>query len=97
MIVVDTNVIAYLMLPGDSTPQARGALRKDGDWSSPLLWRSEFRNILVRYLRQGHLQLADALQIMEEAERVLRGGRVCSAVRGSPQTGVDLPLLCLRL
>lgn len=66
MIVVDTNVIAYLMLPGDSTPQARGALRKDGDWSSPLLWRSEFRNILVRYLRQGHLQLADALQIMEE-------------------------------
>src|SRR5438093_4185751 len=31
MIVVDTNVVAYLLLGGEKTPQARAAFRKDPD------------------------------------------------------------------
>lgn len=74
MIVVDTNVIAYLFLKGVHTEQAKVVLRKDPDWSAPLLWRSEFRNVLAFYLRQGLLALSQALQFMQEAELLMQGG-----------------------
>lgn len=67
MIVVDTNVIAYLILPGDHTAAARTALRKDPEWAAPLLWRSEFRSILSLYIRRKLLSLQDALPFMQEA------------------------------
>ena len=68
MIVVDTNIIAYLWIPGDFTVQAEKALRQDTDWCAPLLWRSEFRNILAGFLRSKKLSLETALQILEGAE-----------------------------
>lgn len=73
MIVADTNLIAYLMIEGEKTPFARTALRKDPSWAAPLLWRSEFRNILALYLRQKYLALTDALQFMHEAETLVHG------------------------
>lgn len=51
MIVVDTNVLAYLYLPGEYTAAAEALLAHDPDWAAPVLWRSEFRNILAGYLR----------------------------------------------
>ena len=73
MIVVDTNVIAYLLLPGDHTGAARAALATDAAWAAPLLWRSELRNVLALYLRQRHLTLADALEVQTAAEELLAG------------------------
>lgn len=73
MIVVDTNVIAYLFLPGDQTDAARRALAADAEWAAPLLWRSEFRNVLATYLRQQHLNLSDALEVQSSAEALLKG------------------------
>ncbi len=73
MIVADSNLIAYLLIQGDHTPAAQAVLRRDPVWAAPLLWRSEFRNVLALYLRQKHLSLADALQYAEEAESLLRG------------------------
>lgn len=73
MIVVDTNVIAYLLLPGDQTAAARAALRRDPVWAAPLLWRSELRNVLATAMRQGHLGLADALEVMELAAELVAG------------------------
>ena len=73
MIVVDTNVIAYLWLPGDRTRQAESLLKEDSDWNAPLLWRSEFRNVLAGCLRRGDLDLDTALQIVDEAEGQMRG------------------------
>ncbi len=74
MIVVDTNVIAYLFIQGDRTAQAEDVLRKDSDWAAPYLWRSEFRNILALYIRQGQLSLADAKALMHEAEVLMNSG-----------------------
>lgn len=73
MIVADTNLIAYLLIRSEPTPVAQEVLRKDPVWAAPLLWRSEFRNVLALYLRRGHLTLVDALQYMQEAEALLRG------------------------
>jgi predicted nucleic acid-binding protein len=72
MIVVDTNVVAYLLLGGEKTARARLAFRKDPAWAAPILWRSEFRNVLAAYLRRGTLRLLDALEIMRDAEAVFR-------------------------
>ena len=74
MIVVDTNLIAYLLLPGERTREAGVVLRRDADWTAPLLWRSEFRSVLAQYLRRTQLNLATADRIMDEAERLMRGG-----------------------
>lgn len=52
MIVVDTNVIASLWVPNDMEELAYKVLKKDPDWIVPLLWRSEFSNILALYLRK---------------------------------------------
>ena len=72
MIVVDTRVIAYLLLDGEKTSQARRTFQKDPLWAAPLLWRSEFRSILSAYLRKGSLEFADALQLMRTAETLLQ-------------------------
>ena len=71
MIVADTNLIAYLLIQSPQTPDAQAVLQRDPSWAAPALWRSEFRNVLALYLRQGHLTPADALQYMQEAEILL--------------------------
>jgi predicted nucleic acid-binding protein len=73
MIVVDTNVIAYLWLPGERTAAAERLLKKDADWNAPLLWRSEFRNVLAGCLRRGDVSLETALKIADGAEAQLQG------------------------
>lgn len=71
MIVVDTNVIACLYLPGAQTAAARRSLLADPDWVAPYLWRSELRNVLATYLRGGHIALPEAESVMAEAERTM--------------------------
>ena len=73
MIVVDTNILAYLYLPGEFTEAAEALLESDPDWAAPVLWRSEFRNILAGYVRRGSLGFDQALAIQEEAESLLTG------------------------
>ncbi len=73
MIVVDTNIIAYLYLTSAHSAQAEQALLKDPLWVAPLLWRSELRRVLTLYVRKRLLSLADAQQIMEEALCLMQG------------------------
>lgn len=51
-------------------------LRKDPDWAAPLLWRSEFRNVVSLYLRKEILELPVALQSIQEAEQLMEA-RAC--------------------
>jgi predicted nucleic acid-binding protein len=73
VIVTDTNVIAYLLIPGDLTEAARGALARDAAWAAPLLWRSELRNVLRGYMLQRHLTLAKAREVQTAAEEIMAG------------------------
>jgi predicted nucleic acid-binding protein len=73
VIVADSNLIAYLLIEGEHSQAAQAVLQKDPQWAAPLLWRSEFRNVLAMYLRGRHLTLLDALQFMEEAEALVAG------------------------
>ena len=72
MIVVDTNIIAYLFLASDRSLHGERVFQKDPAWLAPLLWRSEFRNVLALYLRKGLIPLADAQEIMDQAARFMQ-------------------------
>ena len=71
MIVADTNIISYLLLPTEFSDKASQLYQLDPEWAAPLLWRSEFRNVLALYMRQKIITLADALVIQEEAEALM--------------------------
>jgi len=71
LIVVDTNVLVYLLLRGPRTGQAEILRRQERQWAAPPLWRSEFRNVLTGYLRRDLLDLPRAVALMEEAELIL--------------------------
>ena len=73
MIVVDSNVLAYLYLCGEYTAAAEALLERDPNWAAPLLWRSEFRNILTGYLRRGSLTFQQTHSLQREAEDLLDG------------------------
>ena len=72
MIVVDTNILAYLYLPTEHTQKVEDLLSKDPDWIAPTLWRSELRNVLALYLRKNILTFEQALAIQGEAEALLQ-------------------------
>jgi predicted nucleic acid-binding protein len=73
VIVVDTNILAYLYLPGEHTAAAEALLERDPDWCAPILWRSEFRNILAGCLRRNDLSFDQAITVQAEAESLLAG------------------------
>ena len=102
MIVVDTNVIAYLWIPGVATDSAERLFREDSEWCAPLLWRSELRNLLAGYLRRGRIGLEDAIRIAEAAQEPLRGRefevpseRVLQAVNASRCSAYDCEFVVL--
>ena len=68
MIVVDTNVVAYLVVEGEQTAVAREVLDRDAQWAAPAVWRSELRNLLSTYMRCSSFGLKDALRMMRSAE-----------------------------
>jgi predicted nucleic acid-binding protein len=73
VIVADTNLLIYLYVQGQRTQESEAVLQRDALWAAPLLWRSEFRNALIRLVRTDALQLEKALAIIDEAERSLTG------------------------
>ena len=73
MIVVDTNLIVHFFVKGDNSESAGKILVMDPGWSAPFLWRSEFRNTLVKCVRGELIEWSDAFRIMTEAESLMAG------------------------
>lgn len=71
MIVADTNLIVYFYIFGEYTDLTAQIHAKDPVWIAPYLWRSEFRNTSLSYLRKGLLSYPQILQINEAAETMM--------------------------
>lgn len=71
MIVVDTNLLAYLLLPTAYSTQAETVLIKDRDWIAPELIHSEFRNVLVGAVRRKDIDRRDADSFLDRAAEVI--------------------------
>jgi len=104
MIVVDTNVIAYLYLPGEHTAAAEALLERDPEWAAPILWRSELRNILAGYIRRKTLTLNQAYGVQQEAESLLEGSEfevdshaVLKLVKDSDCSAYDCEFIALAI
>ncbi len=74
MIVADANLLAYLVMPGERTDEAVAVLTKDPTWVAPVLWRSELRSVVHKYVTRGDLTVARAVALLDQADEVL-GGR----------------------
>jgi len=68
MIVVDTNIIVKLFFKDNITTLCENIYAMDPHWSMPLLWRSEFSNVLVNYMRMGHINLEEAQRTFHDAD-----------------------------
>ena len=104
MIVVDSNLLAYLYLPGEYTSAAEALLEQDSDWAAPILWRSEFRNILAGYMRRKAITFEQAISLQREAESLLEGAEfeleslaVLELVRDSDCSAYDCEFIALAM
>jgi predicted nucleic acid-binding protein len=104
LIVVDSNVVAYLYLPGDYTETAEALLEHDAHWAAPLLWRSEFRNILAGYMRRKTLTFEAARDLQTAAESLFAGAEhevdsrlVLELVRDSDCSADDCEFVALAM
>jgi predicted nucleic acid-binding protein len=104
VIVADVNLIAYLCITGEHTTVAEAVLAADAEWAAPLLWRSEWRNLLAGYLRRGELDLRAALERTAVAEAVVRGreylveaAAVLELVAASPCSAYDCEYVAVAL
>ena len=68
MIVVDTNIITYFYLKNDLSKLVDNLYKKEPDWVVPMLWRSEFRNVIAAFIRKEFISLNDGIQILELSE-----------------------------
>lgn len=68
MIVVDTNIIAHTWLPSEIKERIQKLIYIDHEWIAPILWRSEFRSVLSKYIRKGLLSEAKANELASLAE-----------------------------
>jgi predicted nucleic acid-binding protein len=82
VIVVDTNLLVDYYVQRGRTEVAETVLERDPHWMAPLLWRSEFRNVLVDLIADGIVEFADAVRVANDAEHLLGGHeyQVMSAV-----------------
>ena len=76
MIVVDTNLVAYAVLPGERTEDALVLAERDPEWVAPALWRRELRNVLATLMRVRRLPLARALTAFRAAEQLVTDATV---------------------
>jgi len=104
MIVVDSNVIAYLFLRSEHTVAAERLLAQEPEWAAPILWRSEFRNILTGHMRLRSLPYEQALHLQYAAETLLAGAEfepessaVLSLVRDSSCSAYDCEFVALAM
>jgi predicted nucleic acid-binding protein len=70
VIVADANLIAYYYLPGPLQARAQAILQKDPYWFVPAIMISEFRNILLGFIRAKKLHKNDALELIARVEIV---------------------------
>jgi predicted nucleic acid-binding protein len=74
MIVVDTNVIVYLMGEGEKTGIAQLTYQQDSSWAVPALWRHEFLNVLATLVRHDGIIVGDAIDIWQRSTHLFTPG-----------------------
>ena len=73
MIVTDTNLIVHFTIRGEFSPLAEAVYAADAAWIAPLLWRSEYRNTLMKYVQHRGMTIGSALLSLRSAQEIIGG------------------------
>ena len=73
MLIIDTNVVAYLLIEGDYTAAARLLHRRDDDWRSEAFIMIEFTNLLTASIAARRMNLVLAQRFLADATSLLHG------------------------
>ena len=73
MLVVDTNIVAYLLIDGDHTDAAQDLRRRDPDWRSEAFLLVEFTNVLASSIATKRMSNTLAGDILSGAITLLDG------------------------
>ncbi|MEO7724532.1 MAG: type II toxin-antitoxin system VapC family toxin [Chthoniobacterales bacterium] len=73
MQLVDTNIVAYLLIDGDHTAAALELRRRDSDWRSESFLLVEFTNVLASSIASKRMTLSQARDFLTAAVTLLDG------------------------
>jgi len=101
MVVVDVNVLVYLLIEGDQTKQVSDLLKREPEWVAPRLWRDELINVFCTYERLGRANRSENLRRLSLAEQVISktydipAGKIFEVAQKSGCSGYDSQYLAL--
>ncbi|OFW57087.1 MAG: hypothetical protein A2133_06210 [Actinobacteria bacterium RBG_16_64_13] len=72
MLVVDANIVAYLLVEGEKTDQARALWAADHDWRAPRLLYYELANVFCRLVKERALPREAAVAGLERGTDLVR-------------------------
>jgi predicted nucleic acid-binding protein len=103
-VVVDSNVLLYFYLQSEYTKYAEALYEYNSNWVAPVLWRSEFRNVLAGYMRRNQITFDKACAIQTLAENLLTDSEfevdsnvVLGLVRDSDCSAYDCEFIALAI
>lgn len=67
MLLIDTNILVYLMMQGDRTHAAQQLYERDADWRSEGFVMVEFSNVLATCVRIKALAAEQAMKLLQDA------------------------------
>jgi predicted nucleic acid-binding protein len=71
VIVADTNLVVYLLVPGQFTEAVKALYAREGDWVAPFSWRAEFLNVMSTYCRDKKLSIDQAVAAYYTADKIV--------------------------
>ncbi len=71
MLLVDTNIVAYLLIDGDFTEAAQRLRKSDPDWRSEAFLMIEFTNVLAASIAGRRMTLPLAEDFLSKANALL--------------------------
>ena len=102
MIVVDTNILEYLLIQGEHSERVEQLLIEDSNWVAPRLWLDEFLNVLATIERVGKMEsqeadgiLSDAIELMEDRSYDVPAQRVLATAKRTGCSAYDSQFLTL--
>jgi len=102
VIVVDTNILEYLLIQGEHSERVEQLLIEDSDWVAPRLWLDEFLNVLATIERVGKMEsqeadgiLSDAIELMEDRSYDVPAQRVLATAKRTGCSAYDSQFLTL--
>jgi predicted nucleic acid-binding protein len=101
VVLVDTNILAYLMIEGDRTAAAQQLFERDSEWCSEAFVMVEFSNVIATYVRTGALTQAQGSRLLAEAQAhipTLHGVVNAQALENAMQFAIsayDARFICL--